>query len=149
MKKPFITLSLLFAFFIAHSQENCLTKENLLKLDLQWEQALLVSDADFLSKLLADEFIWIHNHNSMTDSKEALVKRAADPNRKATGDTKSRISRDVTVAIQGSTAVVTGITVVDRGPTPTTYHFMRTYARKDGKCYLLGNHTMAVPEDEK
>lgn len=148
MKTLTIALSMIFTFFSAMSQQNCLTKENLKKLDLQWEQALLVSDADFLNTLLADEFIWVHNHNSMTDSKEALVKRAADPKQKASGDTRSRVSRDVTVALQGNTGVVSGITVVDRGPTPTTYHFMRTYVKTGDKCYLLGNHTMAVPEEE-
>ena len=139
---------LLLIFGSANAQNNCLTRENLKSLDLQWEHALLVSDADFLDQLLADEFIWVHNHNSMTDTKEALVSRSKDPKRQATGSTRSRISSEVSVAIHGKTGVVSGITIVDRGPSPTTYHFMRTYSEIDGKCYLLGNHTMAVPDEE-
>ena len=42
---------------------------------------------------------------------------------------------------------MSGFTVVDRGPQPTTYHFMRTYALVDGKWKLIANHTMAIPEE--
>ena len=131
------------------AQKSCLDPENLKNLDSQWEKALLDSDAEFLESLLADDFIWVHNHASMVDSKEALLKRASNPNVRATGDTKSRVSKDVKAIVLGSTGVVIGITIVDRGPTPTTYHFMRTYTVVDGKCYLLANHTMAIPDIEE
>jgi hypothetical protein len=36
---------------------------------------------------------------------------------------------------------------VDRGPQPTTYHFMRTYVLVTGKWKLIANHTMAIPEE--
>lgn len=32
---------------------------------------------------------------------------------------------------------------------PTTFNYMRTYVEIDGKCYLIANHTMAIPEDVK
>jgi len=146
MKINLVSFVLMFLFsFNAFSQENAFNETNLKMLDSKYEKALLESDEDFLNELLADEFIWVHNHNSMTDTKEALLKRASDPNVKATGNTKARTQKDVQVIIKGLTAIVTGLTVVDRGPTPTTYHFMRTYIAFDGKCFLLANHTMAVP----
>jgi hypothetical protein len=72
------------------------------------------------------------------------LKRAEKPN----DATRSRISRDVKAIVLGKTAIVTGITVVDRGPSPVTYHFMRTYVEVKGKCLLLANHTMAIPDEE-
>lgn len=150
MKKPSLLLVIIgLSLTIAMAQENCLNSNNLLKLDAQWEKALLESDYNFIKGILADDFIWVHNHAGMTDTKESLLKRASDPNAGASGKPRSRISRDVTVKILGSTAIVTGFTFVDRGPTPTNYHFMRTYTEVAGKCYLLANHTMAVPEGEE
>jgi len=84
----------------------------------------------------------------MVDTKEAAVQRAKNQKAQGTSNTKSRIQSEVKVAITGKTAIVTGFTVVDRGPIPTKYHFMRTYVEVDGKCLLIGNHTMAVPEEE-
>ncbi|RMA64790.1 hypothetical protein BXY75_1671 [Ulvibacter antarcticus] len=37
---------------------------------------------------------------------------------------------------------------MDRGPSPITYHFMRTYVEINERCYLIANHTMAIPEKE-
>lgn len=131
------------------AQQNCLSSEGLLSLDASWENALLTSDETQFVTMLAEEFIWVHNHASLIDSKEMLIKRASEPKNGATRNTRSRIQSDVRVIIKGATGIVTGITVVDRGPTPTTYHFMRTYVEIDGKCLLLANHTMAIPEVEE
>ncbi len=147
MKIFFLALLLaVFPCYLTLAQNTCLDKASLKTLDAQYEKALLESDEDFLENLLAKDFIWVHNHNSMTDTKDALVKRAK--NSTATGNTRARTQSNVQVIILGATAVVTGITVVDRGPKPTTYHFMRTYVELDGKCKLLANHTMAVPEEK-
>lgn len=131
------------------AQQNCLSSEGLLAMDAAWENALLSSDTKELDTLLAEDFIWVHNHASLTDSKAMLLQRASDPKIGATGKTRSRIQRDVSVIIKGATGVVTGITVVDRGPSPTTYHFMRTYVEINGNCLLLANHTMAIPQVEE
>lgn len=138
----------LLTFFSAAAQQTCMTAESIKALDAKWEEANLHPDPDLMESILAKEFVWIHNHASMTDNKMAVVARAKT--QKATGmsDTKSRIQSEVKVAITGKTAIVTGITMVDRGPIPTKYHFMRTYVEVDGKCLLVGNHTMAVPEEE-
>jgi len=147
------SLTLLFlvsnlTYFSASAQQTCMTAENIRALDANWEEANLNPDPDFMETTLAGEFVWVHNHASMIDTKEAAVHRAKKQKANGTSNTKSRIQSDVKVAITGKAAVVTGFTVVDRGPTPTTYHFMRTYVEVDGKCLLIGNHTMAVPEEE-
>ena len=130
------------------AQDDCLDPVNLKSMDSQWEKALLESDVDFLESILADDFIWVHNHAGSVDSRESLLKRASDRSTGgATGNPRSRVSNNVNAIVLGATGVVTGYTVVDRGPSPTNYNFMRTYTKVDGKCYLLANHTMAIPDD--
>ncbi len=128
------------------AQESCLDPAALVRLDGEWERALLESDADRLAMMLAVDFIWVHNHASGVDTKASLLKRASDPAVGATGATRSRVSSDVDARVLGSTGVVTGFTVVDRGSSPTRYNFMRTYVEVSGRCLLLANHTMEVPE---
>jgi len=129
---------------VAQTQDH----QKLLEIDLGWEKALLESDVEFLEKYLADDFIWVHNHASLIDGKEAVVSKAKRIQAGQANDTKVRTSRDQTVVILGNTGVVSGFTVVDRGPSPVTYHFMRTYAKVDDKYQLLANHTMAIPDEE-
>lgn len=144
---PLLTL-FLFAFISASAQQTCMTESSIKTLDAQWEANNLKPDPAFFKNTLAENFVWIHNHASMIDTKEAVVKRMENQAASGTSNTRSRTQSEVKVAITGSTAIVTGFTVVDRGPTPTRYHFMRTYVEIDGKCLLIGNHTMAVPEGE-
>ncbi|TVP47672.1 MAG: nuclear transport factor 2 family protein [Mongoliibacter sp.] len=147
MKKTIVTsfiLCLLTWAAVAQTQDH----QKLLDLDLGWEKALLESDVGFLDNLLADDFIWVHNHASLIDGKEAVVSRAKRIREGQVDNTKGRVSRDQTVLILGNTGVVSGFTMVDRGPSPVTYHFMRTYAKVDGKYLLLANHTMEVPNEE-
>ena len=142
-------IAILSVLWVEHAiaQKNCLDAERLKTLDQAWEMALLKNDVEFLKSTLAENFIWVHSQASLTDSKESLLKRASNPGQGATGNTRSRTSSDVRVIVNGSTAVVTGFTLVDRGPTPTKYHFMRTYAEVDGHCLLVANQTMAMPKD--
>ena len=122
------------------------TQEQLVALDKGWERALLNSDVEFLDTLLAEEFVWVHNHASQIDGKAEALNRAKKIRAGQQDDTRDRSPRDHQVVILEQTAVVSGFTVVDRGPQPTTYHFMRTYALVAGKWKLIANHTMAIPE---
>ena len=128
------------------AQGSCLDTAALVQLDREWERALLESDAERLAAMLAEDFIWVHDHASLTDTKSSLLERASDPAIRATGDVRSRVSSDVVARVLGSTGVVTGFTVVDRGPSAARYNFMRTYVEISGTCLLLANHTMQVPE---
>ncbi len=145
--KILLVVSMACLATLAIGQPKCLDPEEAVKLDAQWENANLTADAEFIASLLAEDFIWVHNHAGTIDSKQDAIDRATRNKARNNQNTRSRKQRDVKALILGSTAVVTGYTVVDRGPTPTTYNFMRTYTAVGGKCYLLANHTMAVPEE--
>ena len=144
----FIASLILFHVSSSFSQSATFGRESLLEIDLGWEKGLLSSDSEFLANLLADEFVWVHNHAGLIDGKEAVVSRAKRIQAGQADDTRNRTSLDQQVVILGQTGIVSGYTVVDRGPSPTLYHFMRTYTWVDGKWKLLGNHTMAIPEEE-
>ncbi|OOG75317.1 nuclear transport factor 2 family protein [Algoriphagus sp. A40] len=144
MKKLLILLILLpLISFVSQAQT-----QQLIELDLAWEKALLTSDVDFLEKILAEDFVWVHNHASLIDGKPEVIARAKRIQAGQADDTKGRASRDQHVVILGETAAVNGFTVVNRGPSPVTYHYMRTYAKVNGEFKLLANHTMAIPDEE-
>jgi hypothetical protein len=144
------TLILLFTFLILSLAAYSQTSEaQLLELDKGWEKALLTSDVEFLEKLVADEFIWVHNHAGLIDGKDAVLSRAKRIKAGQADDTRNRTSNNQQVVILGMTGIVSGYTLVDRGPSPTLYHFMRTYTWVAGDWKLLGNHTMAIPEGEE
>ncbi len=145
-----IKINFFFAFCLLSMTTQAQTSDHqkLLELDLGWEKALLDSDEEFLENLLAEDFIWVHNHASLIDGKEAVIRLAKRIQEGQDDNTKRRISKDQTVLLLGNSGVVTGYTVVDRGPSPVTYHFMRTYAKVDGNYLLLANHTMAIPDEE-
>jgi ketosteroid isomerase-like protein len=139
-----LLLTLLLSTFSSLAQT---TQEQLVELDKGWEKAFLNSEVAVLEELLAEEFIWVHNHASLIDGKAETLSRAKRIRAGQQDDTRNRTPRDQKVVLLGQTAVVSGFTLVDRGPQPTNYHFMRTYALVEGKWKLLANHTMAIPEE--
>lgn len=145
-----ISLVILLSFFTYYSAyaQSCMTEANIKSLDAQWEAANLNPDPEFVENLLSDNFIWVHNHAGTIDTKAKAVERSERHKAAGTSNTRSRIQSDIKVEITGKTAIVTGFTLVDRDPATIKYHFMRTYVEVDGKCLLVGNHTMAVPEEK-
>lgn len=66
----------LLAFFLLFCCSLMAQTKDLIALDLAWERALLTSDVTFLDKVLADDFVWVHNHASLIDGKKEAVARA-------------------------------------------------------------------------
>lgn len=127
----------------AVTTDSCLNEATLLQMDAGWERALLEGDGEHLEQLLADEFVWVHTHASVIDSKESVLAAMS-----AESGWTSRVQSGVEIRRLGSTAVVTGFTVVSRKDGSNRYHFMRTYAETPDGCFLLGNQTMAIPKGE-
>lgn len=130
---------------VALAEDKCLEPVALIKFDSEWERALFKVDVAWLELHLAEEFVWVHNHASLVDSKLTLLAPARVARAQAS-PTRSRVQYEVEARVVGSTGVVTGFTVVDRGAGAKKYNFMRTYVVVSGRCLLLGNHTMVVPE---
>ena len=139
-----VALMLVVGFDIALAEDSCLDPGALVKLDSEWERALLEVDVAWLETHLATEFIWVHDHAGLVDSKKTLLTPARVARAKAS-PTRSRVQSEVEARVLGTTAIVTGFTVVDRGTNAKRYNFMRTYTAISGRCLLLGNHTMVVP----
>lgn len=140
-------LLLAFSATDALAQSGCLDRDALVRLDAEWENALLERDVSWLEAHLADEFVWVHNHAGQVDTKASLLASVRGASA-GVAPTRSRVQSGVKARIVGSTGLTTGFTVVDRGTGPTRYSFMRTYVAVAGRCLLLGNHTMVVPETE-
>lgn len=131
--------------------QTCLEPKRLAKLDADYENALRKGDVQFLEQLLAPEFQWVHNLASLTETKAQLLARAQKPEEQP----KERRSHDITVQRLDKTAVLQGLSSVDKwnsdGKTFRTsrYQFMRTYVEHNGSCKLLAVQTMKVWSSEE
>ena len=144
MKGLLPVLVLLASCGPANLADSCLGTEAVIEMDAGWEKALLENDANHLERLLADDFVWVHDHASHIDTKEGLLQSVAS--REESG-MKSRVRSDIEVRTLDNTSVVTGYTVVTRESGSTRYRFMRTYVETSGSCLLLANQTMAIRDD--
>ncbi|WP_020210678.1 nuclear transport factor 2 family protein [Gilvimarinus chinensis] len=126
------------------SNADCLEPEALKTLDYQYEQALRTGDREFLQQLLLPDFVWVHNHAVAHESKADLLARLG-PGYQAP---KSREPSDVKVIRTATTAVIHGLSTVDKftdGPRQAnSYRFMRTYVKQGDECRLLAGQTMKV-----
>jgi Domain of unknown function (DUF4440) len=153
---PHISGILLFSISaISNAMPSCIAPAEIRQIDRRYEESLVTGDVVFLRGLLADGFIWVHNHAHAIDSKESLL-RGIQSLREAPAS-KSRISTDVEVRREENVAVLTGFTTVERtddyvkrtgASRSSRYHFMRTYVLVGDKCVLLANQTMLVPHGE-
>lgn len=131
---------------------DCLEAEALKRLDGQYEDALRVGNPEFLRVLLAEDFVWVHNHAVAAEDKATLVGRLGEGHEVPL----ARRPEQVQYRRLDSTAVLTGFTTVEKAPREAggevrgnKYHFMRTYVAVDGHCHLLSNQTMKVWSSEE
>ena len=128
----------------------CLQPSRLKVLDAQYEEAIRIGDIKFLNKLLADDFVWVHNLEADIENKSGLLKRLKTEKEIA----KARNSHDITLHGLADTVVLSGLSSVDKynpdGKTFRTsrYRFMRTYVAVKNQCKLLSVQTMKVWSSE-
>jgi Tfp pilus assembly protein PilN len=151
MKKQLVmTMYVVSLIGLAVRAETCLDAEKLVKLDAQYENALQTGDAQFLDKLLAPEFYWVHNLASLKEKKAELLVRVQKPEERVS----ARRAHDITLHRLANTVVLQGLSSVDKwnadGKTVRTsrYQFMRTYVEHNSECKLLAVQTMKVWSSE-
>jgi len=147
MKKQLLMAACVMSLMGLTAQaQTCLQAENLVKLDADYENALRKGDVQFLDKLLAPEFQWVHNLASLKETKAQLLLRVQKPEEQP----KERRSHDISQQRLGNTVVLQGLSSVDKwnsdGKTFRTsrYQFMRTYVEEKGECRLLAVQTMKI-----
>jgi hypothetical protein len=149
-KRLLMTACVVSLMGLAAQAKTCLDTEKLVKLDADYENALRTGDVQFLDKLLAPEFQWVHNLASLKETKAQLILRVQKPEEQP----KERRSHDISQQRLGSTVVLQGLSSVDKwnsdGKTFRTsrYQFMRTYVEHKGECKLLAVQTMKVWSSE-
>lgn len=125
---------------------SCLPVADLIARDSQYEEATRVGDVAFLEKLLADDFVWVHNLASAVENKSVIISRAKNP----TEIPKARATSEQHAHVLQDTVVLRGLSSVDKwnedGKTFRTsrYQFMRTYVSTKNGCKLLSVQTMKV-----
>lgn len=130
--------------------ETCSDTEKLVRLDTEYENALRKGDVQFLDKLLAPQFQWVHNLASLKETKAQLLLRVQKPEEQP----KARRSHDVSLLQLDKTVVLHGLSSVEKwnpdGKTFRTlrYQFMRTYVEYNGACKLLAVQTMKIWSSE-
>ncbi|WP_331352973.1 nuclear transport factor 2 family protein [Cellvibrio sp. UBA7671] len=151
MKKHLLMTACVMSLMGAVVQaQSCLDTEKLVKLDAEYENALRKGDVQFLDKLLAPEFQWVHNLASLKETKAQLLLRVQQPEEQP----KARRAHDLSLQRLDKTAVLQGLSSVEKwnpdGKTFRTsrYQFMRTYVEHKGECKLLAVQTMKVWSSE-
>lgn len=125
---------------------DCLEPQALRQLDAAYEEALRVGDVKLLEALLAPEYLWVHNLASQKENRAQLLARMDKP----AEIPKARRSGDITIQRLGDTAVLQGLSRVEKWNTDgksfrsMDYQFMRTYAKQGDKCLLLAVQTMKI-----
>jgi hypothetical protein len=145
--------ALLTAFSVAGSADaDCLGDKALQALDLRYEEALRVGDTAFLQQLLAEEYTWVHNLAVDKEPRGRLIDRMVKPEEVP----KSRRSADVTIHKLENTAVLSGVSLVEKWNTDghswrtLHYQFMRTYVKTaGGECQLLSSQTMKIRTEDR
>lgn len=149
-KRLLMTVCVMGLMGLAAQAQTCLDTEKLVKLDAEYENALRKGDVQFLDKLLAPEFQWVHNLASLKETKAQLLLRVQKPEEQP----KARRAHDLSLLRLDKTAVLQGLSSVEKlnpdGKTFRTsrYQFMRTYVEHNGECKLLAVQTMKVWSSE-
>jgi uncharacterized protein (TIGR02246 family) len=148
MRTLSFNLMLLFVFFGAATSfaQNTRAEQEVLKVNSDYDKAILARDLSFHEKLLAPEFIAYNpdgSSKSRSEVLEGLKKQKAAPTFKTTAVT----SDDVKVKVSGNLAVVTGAwkttsssMEADAVPRTEQGRYTVVYEKRDGRWLLVTDH---------
>lgn len=145
------------AFASSHSvAEVCITKQEVLQLDANYERAIGAADVKTLSSVLHPQFRWVHNLASAEETYDSLIERVS---RDSYEKPIKRQPQTQSVIKEGDTWVLLGVNTLHKyRPTESNpnnirayeYYFSRTYVQSTGEleCRLLSSMTMKLSEKD-
>jgi len=122
-------------------------KDVILKLEQDWEDALLKSDVTVLERLYADTMIYTHSSGSVDDKKRYLENIRS-------GNTKyESMKRDeINVRVYGNTALVTchwQVNVMSAGnKVNTNARYLHVYVRQNNRWQLVAHQATRLVSSE-
>lgn len=120
-------------------------KKEVTEIEAAFQQAMLASDVKKLESLLDESFIWMHHDGDQATRQQILDDIASGRLKYASLETSN-----VTVSVNGDTAVVRGTSPRQRsssptssgpGNTPFVAFYTLTFVRKDGEWKAISLHT--------
>jgi ketosteroid isomerase-like protein len=135
-------LVMIFAAVIANAQSGKVEQE-ILKLEQQWQDALVKGDAAALEKLYHDGLIYTHS-NASTDNKTTYIAKI-----KSKATKYHSIKRDdIKVSIYGNTAIVTCHWLVHAEAGGNQIHtdarFLHVYLKQKGGWQMVAHQSTLV-----
>jgi ketosteroid isomerase-like protein len=126
-------------------------QETLMQLERQWDQAFRTNDVEFVSSILADDFIATYDSGTRADKKKEL-----EAVRNFNQQIDASSLDEFTIRIYGDTAVV-WFTLHHIGPmqgrqVQLTYRYMDVWVYRDGKWLCVGSQSTSLtkpPPDPK
>lgn len=123
---------------------DCLAEAEMKSLDYAYEQAIRQADVEELNALLLPQYVWVHNHAVVYETKAMLLARLGEAYRPPLAREQTRVE----IRREANTAVVMGFSTVhkesDGVRRANRYHFMRTWVKTAAGCRLLSAQTMKV-----
>lgn len=119
---------------------------DVVRLDREWEDAIIAKDVAAMDRLACDELVYTHAGGAV-DDKPTFLRHITDG-----ALTFVTIDHDdIAVRVHGSTAVLTcalHLTTIDRAAQPGELHFRTTHvwSEKDGRWRLLANQSTHIPQ---
>ncbi|MCU4677315.1 nuclear transport factor 2 family protein [Catenovulum sp. 2E275] len=150
MRQFFILMLGFFGVFANAFAYQCKSQQELISLDNIYENSIRNADTQLLDHLLTDNFIWVHNLNSMQETKAGLIKRISATEYEKPLKRESKIEQFIS---QDKSWVVMGIAHIYKSrpeqDNPDNirhyqYYFSRTYQQQKDGCKLLAVMTMKI-----
>ena len=128
---------------LAEAQAPADAKQQVMNATEEWIAAENKHDAAALDRILDDNFISTFAANkprSKADFIKGIVNGPVDP-------TQSQSLTDVSVVVEGDTAVTVGTdTFHSATKPPLALRYTITYVRKQGRWVALGEHIVTIPD---
>lgn len=121
-------------------------EEEVLKVDQQWQEAVLKGDIATLESIYSDRLTYIHS-DSTTDTKATYVAKL----KSGAGKYLSIKRDDIKVSVFGEAAIVSCHWVVDSIGDGKKYHsdgrYMHVYVKQNGKWQMVAHQSTPVSSE--